>query len=333
METLVTVLIAVVGIPAALVGYIYLSEGLIRLLGGEGGKGRPVFGKALTASVRHWLWILPAVVLLAVFLVYPTIHTVWLSFQNGDSTQPVGWANYVEIFTDPAMLGVLWNNIVWLVGFTAGALLFGLVIAVLSDRVPYEVAAKTMIFVPMAISFVAAGIIWSLVFAYNPAGEKQVGLLNAMLVTVNPSAEPQAWLTNTGTNTLALIAVGVWMWAGFSMVTLSAGLKGIPMELLEAARVDGAKEGDVFLRITLPLLGPTIAVVAMTLVMNVLKIFDIVYIMTNGNFGTEVIANRMYKEMFNYNDFGVAGALAVVLMVFMVPFMVIKVRSEIAGRK
>ena len=188
-----------------------------------------------------------------------------------------------------------------------------------------------MIFIPMAISFVAAGIIWSLVFAYMPQGEKQIGILNMVLVTLFPSAQPQAWLSNLDTNNFALITVGVWMWTGFSMVILSAGLKSIPIELQEAARIDGASEIQLFTRITWPLLLPTIGVVTITLIMNVLKIFDVVYVMTNGNLGTEVIANRMYKEMFNYHNFGVSSALAVILMVIMVPFMIYRVKEYKKG--
>ncbi len=336
MSVLLTLVIAVIGIPAALISYIYLSEAIVSIGGlrpAVGSPGGRPFAARLPERLRHWLWIFPAAVLLAVFLAYPVVNTIAMSLRGKDSSEFVGLANYAKIFTDSGMLIVLRNNLLWLVLFTGGTLVFGLIIALLTDRVRYEAAAKALIFVPMAISFVAAGIIWSLVFAYMPAGEKQIGIVNAILTGIDPGARPQAWVSNRATNNYVLIAVGVWMWTGFSMVILSAGLKSISNELIEAARVDGATEWQVLFRITLPLLLPTIGVVTVTLIMNVLKIFDVVYVMTNGNLGTEVIANRMYKEMFNYHDFGTASALAVVLMLAMIPFMVVRVRDYNKGRK
>jgi alpha-glucoside transport system permease protein len=202
----------------------------------------------------------------------------------------------------------------------------GLLIAVLTDRVSYESAAKAIIFLPMAISFVAAGVIWKFMYDYRPPGLPQTGTVNAMLTTVVPGFQPQAWLINPPLNNLALIVAAVWVWTGFCMVILSAGLKGISNDVLEAARVDGANEWQVFWRVIFPLLGPTITVVATTMLITALKAFDIVYVMTNGNFETEVIANRMYKEMFNVRDFGRASAIAVVLLVAIVPVMLLNLR-------
>ena len=333
MNILITIIIAIIGIPAALIAYIYACEAVVSI-GGIGKRaGAPACSwlRRLPVSIRHWLWLFPALLLLGVGLVYPVASTVILSLKNSDSSAFVGLANYVKIFTDETMLVVVRNNLLWLVLFTSGTLLFGLLIAVFSDRIDGESAVKAMIFIPMAISFVAAGIIWSLVFAYMPQGEKQIGILNALLVALNPKAQPQAWLANLESNNIALIAVGIWMWTGFSMVILSAGLKSIPVELQEAARIDGASEIQLFTRITWPLLLPTIGVVTVTLIMNVLKIFDVVYVMTNGNLGTEVIANRMYKEMFNYHNFGVSSALAVTLLIIMIPFMVYRVREYKKG--
>jgi alpha-glucoside transport system permease protein len=157
-------------------------------------------------------------------------------------------------------------------------------------------------------------------------------VVNALLTSVFPAFQPKAWLFNRSLNNWALIAVGIWMWTGFAMVILSAGLKGISGELLEAARIDGAGELQVFFRIILPLMRPTLVVVATTLVINVLKIFDIVYVMTNGALGTEVIANRMYKEMFNFRDFGRASALAVLLLLAIIPAMALNLRRFARGR-
>ena len=237
----------------------------------------------------------------------------------------VGFSNYVFAFTKKPMLIAFRNNLLWLVVFTVFAVSLGLIFAVLFDRIRYESIVKSIIFLPMAISFVGAGVIWKFVYAYRPAGSPQIGILNAVLSKF-PNFEPIGWLVNRMTNNSALIFVGIWIWVGFCMVILSAAYKGIPKELLEAARVDGATEIQVFWRITIPMMKPTIAVVATTMVINVLKVFDIVYVMTNGEFGTEVIANRMYKEMFHFHDFGRASAIAVILLLVIIPIMIINIR-------
>lgn len=309
-NTLLMALIVVLGVPAVMVGYVGLVEWLLGFLPE---RHRP--------GVRPWLWIGPAVLFLVVFLVYPALNTAGISLFNADSTRFVGLANYAYVFTAQDMLIAFKNNILWLVLFTLLTVTFGLIIAVLFDRVHYEAAAKALIFLPMAISFVAAGVIWKLMYDFKPAGLPQTGTVNAILTTAIPSFQPQAWLFNPSTNNPGLIAVGVWMWTGFCMVILSAGLKGIPTEILEAARVDGANEWQVFWRIILPMLSSTITVVATTMIINSLKAFDIIYVMTNGNYGTEVIANRMYKEMFNFHQFGRASAIAVILLLAIIPIM------------
>jgi alpha-glucoside transport system permease protein len=284
-----------------------------------------------------WLWLLPAFIFIAVFLIYPVIDTIRLSLLNANSTSFIGFDNYVNIFTSSTTQNVLLNNLLWLVLFTFLAVGLGLIFAVLAGRVRYEAAAKALIFIPMAISFVAASVIWRFVYAYSPAGFDQIGLLNAVVTSVG--ADPQPWLieqniaftstllpTPLHTNDFALVAVGVWMWTGFAMVILSAGLKGISSEVIEAARIDGANEFQIFRRIILPLVSPTIAVVATTLIIQSLKIFDIVWVMTAGNYNTDVIATMVYKQMFNYNDFGKAGALAVILLLAIIPVMLLSVR-------
>jgi alpha-glucoside transport system permease protein len=280
----------------------------------------------VSRNLRPWLWLLPSLSLLFVFLVYPALNTVYLSFLDAKSTNFVGLANYLYIFTDSNMLIVLRNNVLWLVLFTLFCLFFGLLIALLADRVRYESVAKAFVFLPMAISFVAAGVIWKFMYEYRPAGSPQIGTVNAFFTAVNPSFEPKAWLFDRSTNNVALIIVGIWMWTGFAMVILSAGLKGISEDLLEAARIDGAGEFTIFFKIILPLLLPTITVVATTLIINVLKVFDIVYVMTNGNLGTEVIANRMYKEMFNYRNYGRASAIATLLLLAIIPVMIMNIK-------
>jgi alpha-glucoside transport system permease protein len=310
---LLLAIVVVVGVPAAMVGYVALVEAAV---------GRLHY--RTRERVRPWLWVGPALVLLAFYLVYPTINTIYLSFLNANSTQSVGLANYAYVFTSQSTLDSLRNNVLWLVFLTALAVGFGLLFAVLFDRVRYESTAKALIFVPMAISYVAASVIWKLQYDYQPPGQPQTGTLNAIVVALE--GQPVPWLVDRTTNNPALIWVGIWVWTGFCLVILSAGLKGIPTEIIEAARVDGASEWQVLRHVTIPMMGSTIAVVATTMVIYALKAFDIVYVLTNGNFNTDVIANRMYKEMFNYNNFGRASAIAVVLLAAIVPVMLFNIR-------
>jgi len=315
MQRLLLAIVVLVGVPAVLGGYIVLTE---RLLGLASDKARD--------RIRPWLWLGPAAALLVVFLVYPALRTMVLSLFDATSTTFVGLGNYVYIFTDKIMLMALRNNVIWLVFFTPVTVGLGLLIAVLADRVRYEAAFKALIFLPMAISAVAAGVIWRFMYAYRPPGTAQTGTLNALFTAIIPGFQPQTWLTNPPLNNLAIIVIAVWIWTGFNMVLLSAGLKGIPKDLLEAARVDGANEWQVFRHITLPMLSSTIGVVTTSMLIFALKSFDLVYLVTNGNCDTEIIANRMYKEMFNFHSYGRASAIAVVLLVAIVPIMVLNIR-------
>jgi alpha-glucoside transport system permease protein len=308
-ERLLTAAIVILGVPAALVGYVLLIETILKFVPGR-----------IAPKLRPMLWLLPALTFLGVFLVYPTIDTVRRSFMDGFSENFVGWANYEYVFTSAETLGSLVNNLLWIVLLTAGSVGFGLLIAVLVDRVRYESWIKAVIFLPLAISFTAAGIIWRFMYDFRP----ESGTLNAIVVALG--GEPIGWLNEWPLNTVLLIVVGIWMQVGFCMVILSAGLKGISTELLEASRVDGANEWQVFRSITFPLLLPTIAVISTTVVIIALKAFDIVYIMTNGNFGTEVLANRMYKELFNFSEFGRGSAVAVILFLAIVPVMVLNIK-------
>jgi alpha-glucoside transport system permease protein len=313
---LFTALVVVVGVPAVLVGYIWGTEQVLKLLP-ERAKPR----------IRPWLWLLPALAFLFIFLVYPTIGTVVRSFQSkgnilGAGTQFIGLDNYIWFFSDSRSLNALKNNVLWLVFLTLFTVGLGLLIAILVDRVRYESFAKSVIFLPLAISMVAASVIWKFMYDYD----RDVGTLNAIAGVFG--AGPVNWLQtgNFSLTTFMLIIIMTWMWTGFAMVIISAGLKGINTELLEAARVDGANEWQVFRGIIFPLLLPTIAVVATTIIITALKAFDIVYTTTNGNYDTEVIANLMYKEMFTNVNFGRAGALAVVLLLAIIPIMAFNVR-------
>ena len=273
----------------------------------------------------HWLYLAPALFFLTMYLIYPSIRTIILSFYGPRSLNFVGFHNYITAFTSPSMLVAFRNNLLWVLVFTFFNVGLGLVLAVLLDRVRYEVLVKSIVFLPMAISYVAAGVIWKFMYAYRPAYAAQVGLLNAIVVALG--GKPIGWLIERPwINNLALIAVGVWVWTGFCTVVISAAYKGIPKEMLEAARIDGANEWQVFWRITIPYLKSTLAMVTTTMIVFVLKVFDIVYIMTNGAYDTEVIANRMYKEMFLYQNYGLASAIAVVLFVLIVPFSLINIR-------
>jgi alpha-glucoside transport system permease protein len=314
MDQLVTAVVAVVGVPAALVGYILLTERLIQVLP-EKRQGR----------IRPWFWIAPAVLFLFVFLIYPTINTIVLSFLDAQSRNFVGLDNYIWFIQDRGTIEALRNSVLWVVFMTAGVVGLGLLIAILVDRVRYEPIAKSVIFVPLAISFVAAGIIWQFMYQYQDPSRPQTGTLNALIGLVGLG--PTRFTQEEPLNNFALIFIGVWMWTGFAMVILSAGLKGISTELLEAARVDGANEWQVFKGIILPLLMPTIFVVGTTIVITALKSFDIVFTVTNGNFGTDVIAREMWQQMFTPpGNFGRASAVAIVLLLAIIPFMAVNVK-------
>lgn len=309
----ITALIAVIGVPLVLVAYILVVERVLMFA-----------PQRLQATLRPWLWLLPGILLLLVFLVYPTINTIALSFQDKFSKNFIGLDNYVYFFTSGDTLTALRNNIIWLVLLTLFATGFGMLVAILVDRVRYESVAKSTIFLPLAISFVGAGIIWKFVYDYQPPGQPQTGVLNAALTAVG--GQPVTFLQDAPLNTIWLIVVAAWVWTGFCMVILSAALKGISAELLEAARVDGASEWQVFRGITFPLLLPTVAVVSTTMIITALKAFDIVYVMTGGNFDTDIIALRMYKELFNFGQPGRASAVAVILLALIIPVMFINIR-------
>jgi alpha-glucoside transport system permease protein len=309
-----TAVVVVVGVPAVLIGYIYGTELLLRLA-----------PERLKGALRPWLWLLPALLFLGVFLIYPTIGTIIRSLQDRAGTAFVGLENFAWFFGSDEALVALRNNVLWLVLLPLITVGFGLLIAVLVDRVRYESVAKSVIFVPLAISMVAAGVIWKFMYAYKSPGEPQVGTVNGVVTTLG--LDPVPWILNDtlALNTIALIIVMAWMWTGFAMVIISAALKGISAELLEAARVDGATEWQVFQRIVFPLLLPTIAVVSTTVIITALKAYDIVYVMTGGQNDTNVIAHLMYQEMFSFSDFGRASALAVILLIAIIPIMIFNI--------
>ena len=271
--------------------------------------------------IRPLVFVGPAVALLGFALVYPAISTIVTSLREDGGAAD----NYRFAFTDPDMLVAFRNNVLWLVVGTAGSVLIGLLFAALVDRVKREAFAKTFIFLPLAISLVGASVIWRFVYAWRPEGEPQIGVVNAVGSALG--AEPVPWLQTPPVNTFALIAIMIWLQTGFAMVVLSAALKGVPVELIEAARIDGASEPQLFFKVILPSIRGAILTVATAIFIAILKVFDIVFVMTGGRFDTEVVANRMFTEMFKFRNFGRASALAVVLMIVVVPFMVLNIRN------
>jgi alpha-glucoside transport system permease protein len=306
-DRLVQVVLAAVCIPVAIIGYLALVEWMLRLLPDRAGP-----------RLRPWLWIGPALGLLSAFLILPLISTIALSVQS-DGGGFVGLDNFAWLIGDPDTRVALGNSLLWLVLLTGGAVGLGLALAVLTDRMRLERPARAVLFMPLAISFVAAGVIWRFVFDYRPPGSPQTGTLNGLAAALG--SPPRPWLIDAPLNTLALILAAIWMFTGFCLVIISAGLKGLPSEVLEAARVDGASEWQVFRRVIVPLLAPVIAVVATTMAISALKAFDLVYVMTNGNHDTDVIGTRMYKELFSAGDPGRASAIAVVLLIAVLPVM------------
>jgi alpha-glucoside transport system permease protein len=281
-----------------------------------------------------WFYLAPALIIMLIFVIYPAVNTIILSFMDRTGARSAAmscasgepcWGvfeNYRYALTNPLMLTALRNNALWLLLMVPGTVAVGLLFALLADRVRYESLAKSIVFMPMAISFIGAGVIWRFVYYIQTGGGSQIGLLNAILVKFG--AQPVAFLSDSSINNFALMIVGVWLWAGFCMTILSASIKGLPGEVLEAARVDGANEWHVFWRVMFPMILPTVVVVTTTMVINVLKIFDIVFVMTGGNFGTEVIANRMFQLIVT--DTGKSMAIAVLLILLTVPVLIFNIR-------
>jgi alpha-glucoside transport system permease protein len=273
--------------------------------------------------VRPWAFVGPVLLFLLAFLVVPAVRTIYLSLFDS-SGEFVGFENYTDLFGDEAMRIVFRNNLFWMVGVTAFSTVIGLAMAVLADRIKHESLAKALVFLPMAISFVGASVIWRFVYdSSRLAGEEQIGVLNALWVGLGN--EPRFWLLETPWNNFLLIVAMIWMQTGFAMVVLSSAIKGVPTELLEAARIDGADEWKVFRHITLPSIAGTVAVVVTTTIILVLKVFDIVRVMTGGREETSVIANEMIDAIGNgFHER--AGALAVLLFLAVVPVLVYNVR-------
>ena len=302
-------------------------------IGKKSGK-RPNVSAERTNWPAALIFSAPAVILLIVFLVYPTIYTIGLAFNRGRQgafTEWVGLNNFVQLFTnDPSFInfktfppsGAIWNNILWIIFYTGFVLGLGLLVATLASRVRYEAFIKGIVFLPMAIAATALAVIWK--FVYAP--DANTGLLNAILGVIHVG--PISWLGDTAFVNAALIAAGVWASVGFATVILSAALKGIPTEVLEAARTDGANERQIFFRIILPMVSLPMSVLAVTLIVNVIKLFDLIFVMTGGGPGTSsrVIAFTFYQDGLSSGQFGKAAAVALVMLIVLIPVMIFNIR-------
>jgi len=278
-------------------------------------------------GVRPYVFVGPALVILGVFLVYPVINTLLISLKDSQGESFVGLDNFKFVFTDESMLRAIRNTLGWIIVVPVFAVSIGLLFATLADRLRRgEAAAKSLIFLPMAISFAGAAITWRLIYSFRPAGfGSNIGLLNGVMLGLGQNPVP--WLQQTPWNNLLLMVIMVWMQTGFAMVVLSAAIKAIPDEIIEAARIDGASEPQVFRRIIVPSILPTIVVVATYMVINALKVFDIVFVMGSPETNqTEVIAERMIDWFFISNNDGRGAAIAVVLFFAIIPVMIWNVR-------
>lgn len=276
-----------------------------------------LFPSNIYNKVVPYIFIGPAVLIMGWYLFLPALRSLALSFMNKNSTAFVGLDNYIYLFTDKSMLTSIRNTLIWLVCGTGFSVLLGLVTALLAERSHVEKLSKTLIFMPMAISLVGAGVIFKFMYAYRPDGAEQIGLLNAIIVHLG--GKPQNWLGSAPLNNLFLIAIFVWLQTGFAMVVLSAALKSVPEEMLEAARIDGAGEFRIIFSIIIPNIKSSIISVSTTILLAALKCFDIVFSMTNGLYGTEVLASQQYKQMFKFLHYGRGSAIAILILVAVSP--------------
>ncbi len=278
--------------------------------------------------VKPYVFVGPAVLVIGLFLLYPAIRTLIFSFADRRSETFVGLDNYTELLGSSAFRTTLLNTLLWIVIVPAIVVVMGLTVAVLADRLGdrAEKTAKSIIFLPMAISMVGAATIWSFVYNSRPAGSTQIGLFNAILVQLG--FDPVAWLQidSAKLNSLLLMVIMIWTQAGFAMVLLSAAIKSVPEETLEAARIDGATEVQTFFRIVVPQIWATVITVFITVLIGVMKVFDIIYVATNGNFNTNVIGVEFFNQIFTNRNYGYASAIVIMLMIAIIPVMVYQVR-------
>ncbi|WP_417263170.1 carbohydrate ABC transporter permease [Celeribacter sp.] len=318
LQGLLTIAIGV----GACIGYFYFSNIILdKVIFPARGQnaGRNINRANL---IRPWLFLLPGLLALGLYLAYPVVETLRLSLTDRDlGGAYVGLENYRKMSGDPKFWEAMRNNAFWLLVVPAMSTAFGLLVAQLTDRIRWGSIAKSLIFMPMAISFVGAAVIWKLVYDARPLGTEQIGILNAIYLALGGD-QPMNWLTIPFWNNFSLMVVLIWIQTGFAMVILSAALRGVPEETIEAAIVDGANPFQIFFRIKVPQIMGTIVVVWTTITIVVLKVFDIVFAMTNGQWETQVLANYMYDQLFRARDWGVGSAAAMVIMLLVTPILV-----------
>ena len=309
-------------------GYFYGSNWLLDRVfpANDNNDASAIRNLRVQANIRPWLFLAPALILLSLYLIFPVIQTLWLSFHDRAGDEFVGFANYSWAFNDDEFRLSIFNNILWLAAVPALCTFMGLIIAVLTDRLWWGNLAKSLIFMPLAISFVGASVIWKFVYDYRGEGQEQIGILNAIVGYFGLS--PQVWIALPFWNNFFLMTILVWIQTGFATVILAAALRGIPEDTLEAATIDGAGPFKIFYRIMVPQIYGTILVVWTTITVLVLKIFDIVLTMTNSQWDTTVLANLMFDWMFRGGgDFGRGAAIAIVIMVAVLPIMIWNIRQ------
>ena len=317
---------------------IKIANAVLAIVGGIGGamllfwilnKLAESLGRRWEERVKPWAFAGPAILAIGVYLIYPAVVTVQLSFANASSTAYVGFQNYKDLLTSSDFLAILFNNLLWIIIVPAATVVVGLGVAVLADRLGPrgEKTSKTLIFLPMAISMVGAATIWRAIYEYQPEGSAQTGLLNAIFGLFNKG--PFSWyqIDTLHFNSILLMIILIWTQAGYAMVLLSAAVKGTPEDTVEAGRIDGAGERRIFFSIIVPQIRGTIITVFITVLIGVMKVFDIVYVTTNGAFNTDVIGRSFYNELFTNGNAGYAATIVVLLMVAVVPVLVYQVRN------
>lgn len=314
---LIGILGLVVGIGGAVVFFYFLNICI------EG------FPARFSAGLIPYAFLLPGFSLIGLFLLYPTVQTIVYSFANDDSTAWVGLANYKAIFSSGHFWSTLVNNLLWILIVPVVTVAFGLAVAVLADKLSPtgENSAKSLIFLPMAISFVGAATIWGLVYNYSAPGSAQTGLLNAIITALGGDPQPWYQIDTARLNSMALMVILIWLQTGFAMVLISSAIKSVPEDTVEAGRVDGASEARIFWQIIFPQVRPTLIAVLITVLILVLKVFDLIYVTTNGLYDSDVIANLFFRKLFTDQQAGQASAIVVVLLILVMPILVYQVKS------
>jgi alpha-glucoside transport system permease protein len=314
-----------------------ILDGIIAVIVGVGGAvvGYWLLNYVVERAPRRWsdrlrplVFVGPALFLIGLFLVYPAVRTLVVSFFDESGDEFVGFDNYSDLFGSDDFRQTLFNNLLWIIFVPPIVVIVGLAVATLADRLSPrgERISKAVIFVPMAISFVGAATIWRFVYEARPAGRPQIGILNSIVTTLGFDPIPFLQKSDLHLNTFLLMVILIWIQAGFAMVLLSAAIKSVPVETIEASRVDGASERDIFFKVMLPQIWPTVLAVFIITMLLVLKVFDVVYVMTGGNFNTDVIGNRFVIELFQFGNEGRAAAIVVILMLAVIPAMIYQVR-------